>query len=313
MHGYLRRSWGVVALATLATAAYLLAQIVNQCIAAALDPVPEVVVAGRRAVDSSAAWSLKASALGALFGIHVSASPRTSGQLNPNGPGFGGRGTPERTADCASAVEPVRTELRLQLLATMVANEPLWSTALIVDVERRESSLYRVGDPIRGAVVCAVVRDPSRVIISNGLTHRVEYVDLASPAGTRTTPTLADTLPGASPKYRVQRLSDTERVIPRDAFDAAMADLGHIMTEVRAVPSVRDGQVDGFKLFGAQPDSIMSELGLQNGDVVRSVNGIDLRSPKDAFDGWATLQTASSYQLVVERAGRTVTMGYDVR
>jgi general secretion pathway protein C len=111
----------------------------------------------------------------------------------------------------------------------------------------------------------------------------------------------------------VQKISETERVIPRESFDTAMADLGHIMTQVRAVPSFHDGQVDGFKLFGAQPDSIMSALGLLNGDVVRSVNGIDMRSPKDAMEAWPALQGASSYTLVVERAGQTFTLAYSIQ
>jgi general secretion pathway protein C len=60
-------------------------------------------------------------------------------------------------------------------------------------------------------------------------------------------------------------------------IDGVPASLDDIAMQARIVPAFKGGVAVGFKLFSIRPDSIYGKAGLQNGDIVTSINGYDLQ------------------------------------
>ena len=59
----------------------------------------------------------------------------------------------------------------------------------------------------------------------------------------------------------------------------------------RIVPEIRDGKASGFRLYSVHPDGQFARLGFQNGDVIRSINGLTIYSPENALDVYARLKS----------------------
>jgi membrane-associated protease RseP (regulator of RpoE activity) len=77
----------------------------------------------------------------------------------------------------------------------------------------------------------------------------------------------------------------------------------------RVVPEMRDGFLVGVRLYSVAADGPLARLGLRNGDVLQSVDGIRLESPERALDAYARLHSARRPVLVIEREGRPLTLG----
>jgi len=55
-------------------------------------------------------------------------------------------------------------------------------------------------------------------------------------------------------------------------------------------------------------DSPLYGVGVRSGDVIRSVNGIPVRSPEDAFKAYQQLGNQSSVQVELERGGSSLSV-----
>jgi general secretion pathway protein C len=74
-----------------------------------------------------------------------------------------------------------------------------------------------------------------------------------------------------------------------------------------------NGEIDGFKFLSIQPGSIYSQLGFQNGDTIKGVNGEKVDSPAKAMELYNALKTSNSIKLTIERDGRDTDMDYTVK
>lgn len=79
---------------------------------------------------------------------------------------------------------------------------------------------------------------------------------------------------------------------------------------VRAIPRRVDGEIDGYRLQGGAAS--LPVLGLRPGDVLTSVNGMDLDSPDAALAIFGALRRARRVSLRLERDGRPMTLRYAI-
>lgn len=79
-----------------------------------------------------------------------------------------------------------------------------------------------------------------------------------------------------------------------------------ILGKVRIVPNMIDGQPHGFKLFAIRPGSFFHQLGVQNGDVLLTVNNMHMDNPTNALAAADALRGAEEITLQLERRGQLV-------
>jgi general secretion pathway protein C len=209
---------------------------------------------------------------------------------------------------------PVRTSLRVRLLGTLVneASEE-WSVASVQDVATLKGATYMLHDHIQGAEVVGIER--LRVVIINN--NRREFIDGTAGDGTAVAvvpPVHSDQPPpGQALGAGVKLVSDNTYEIPRAEIDKTLANLNDVAMQARIVPAFKDGKAQGFKLFSIRPDSIYTQIGIQNGDVIQRINGYDLNSPEKALEIYSKLKESSRIDIEVERNGASVKKTYNVR
>lgn len=314
MELYLKRYFWVAILASIATSTLLVARTANTFVGSALQPAPLLGLDAAKGPPVAPVISADATQLGHLFGIVPPEPIPVAG--GAGGPGGTSGGKAANTNICWTC-DPVKSGLRLQLLATMVSSLPEFSSCLIADLEKQESIRFKIGDKIRDEYeIHDIIREPQRAIIVNEETHRLEYIDGTPGTGA----TLADTKLPVSPvpgpgndQDGIKKLGDNKYEISRAKLDATLADMNHLATEARIVPSFKNGQADGFKLFSIQPGSVYSAIGVENGDVIERINGFDINSPEKALEAYSRLKDSSNFDIQVERRGQPVTMSYSIQ
>jgi general secretion pathway protein C len=216
---------------------------------------------------------------------------------------------------------PVKSSLRVKLLGTLLAGLPEWSIASIQDVVTLKTNTYMIGDKVQGAEVVEIER--ARVIVINN--SRREYIDNTAGDGAVAAiaappPVIAATSAagGAYPPSQalgngIKATSENEYEVPKTEIDKTLSNLNDVAMQARIVPAFKDGVAQGFKLFSIRPDSIYTKIGIQNGDVIKRINGYDLNSPEKALEIYSKLKEASRIDIEVERNGASVRKTYNVR
>lgn len=81
----------------------------------------------------------------------------------------------------------------------------------------------------------------------------------------------------------------------------------------RIVPEIRDGKAFGFRLYSVRPDGPFAKIGMSNGDVISSINGLEISSPEKALEVYAKLKSASHLAVGLERNGQKISKDYTIR
>ena len=71
----------------------------------------------------------------------------------------------------------------------------------------------------------------------------------------------------------IATVDSTHAEMPRATLQRLLDDPSLVATSARVIPSVRNGDSEGFKLYAIRPGSFYAKLNLQNGDTVRAING----------------------------------------
>ncbi len=220
---------------------------------------------------------------------------------------------PTATPDFDANAPPAKSGLRVKLLGTLVAANPDWSFASIMDMNTQRSQTYMVGNNLMGATIMEIERE--RVIINNG--GRREFIDGQPGDGAVAAYTPPVAAPAATPTNNlgsgIKSTGENEYEVPKAEIDKTLSNLNDVAMQARIVPAFKDGQAVGFKLFSIRPDSIYSKIGVQNGDVIRRINGFDMNSPEKALEIYSKLKDSSRIEIEIERNGAPIRKSYNVR
>ena len=240
--------------------------------------------------------------------------------------------TPRNCEDARAA--PTKSDLRMQLVAGVIADRPRYSLATINDLNTRETHVLGVGDELGAFRLLSVerVRDDRdatgngfRVvaIICNAGTK--EYLDFEPGSGTAVAeapgslgvqpvppPRPGGPVPPGGKMEGVRQLADNRYEIDRSTLDSTLGDLNKIATQARIVPSFENGAANGFKLFSIQPGSLYSNIGIENGDVVQRVNGYEINSPEKALELYQKLKESGHVTIQLKRGGQVITKEYNI-
>lgn len=212
---------------------------------------------------------------------------------------------------------------RVVLIA--VSEDPEWSFAA-VEAEGGRTALGRRGGEIGGRKVEHIAWD--RVWMTSGGARcqmqlgkksgndgkKAPEPQPRAPEPPRERPSRASGRSDVPPEIasRMKRVSETEIDIDRSAA-AKIFEQPEIVTNTSAaIPEMRDNQVVGLKMM-VKPGSVLESFGLQSGDLVKSINSIDLTDPQKAMLAYTRMRSDKSLSVVVERDGRPVRLKVNIR
>jgi general secretion pathway protein C len=87
-----------------------------------------------------------------------------------------------------------------------------------------------------------------------------------------------------------------------------MKNLDQFIGKARVVPYFKGGEPYGFRVSNLGSDAKAYGLGVRAGDIIRSVNGVPVRTPEDAFKAYQDFQNEPNVQMELERNGQSVTV-----
>ncbi len=204
------------------------------------------------------------------------------------------------------ALEP--TSLKVALLGT-VSGSSKNTYAVIEETNKRKQGLFKIGDSIQGAVIKSIQRGV--VVLRVGDKDEKLTMDEAAARSTRTERGRA--VP--TPSRRLQGARGTGRTITvsRSDIEATLKDINELLTQARVRPHFKEGNPDGLAISSIKKDSFFSKLGLRDGDVVRAIDNVDIRSPDDILDLYKKLKTGTGMGIQIDRKGRQQTINYIFR
>ena len=94
----------------------------------------------------------------------------------------------------------------------------------------------------------------------------------------------------------------------RSEVQQTMENPAQFFSQMRALPHFVNGKTDGFSISQVAPGSVFEQLGLQNGDLLTSIDGQPVTNPMQAMGLIQAVKTASAIDLTVNRGG-TPTIG----
>lgn len=100
--------------------------------------------------------------------------------------------------------------------------------------------------------------------------------------------------------------------VTREYIDRTLENQAELMRSARIVPEAENGHTIGVKLFGVRPGTLLGQLGFQNGDSLRTVEGYPVSNPEKALEVYARLRNARDYHVEVVRYGRRVALLFRV-
>jgi len=111
----------------------------------------------------------------------------------------------------------------------------------------------------------------------------------------------------------IQKVSATEYNIDRGTLDKILENQADLMRQARVVPEQENGRTVGIRLFGVRPDTLLGNLGMENGDRLQTINGFDMSSPEKALEAYARLRTADKLTVQINRRGQNINLDYNIK
>ena len=194
------------------------------------------------------------------------------------------------------------TTLNCTLVGTII-NEGGTSWAIIRDNQGGREDRYTVGDTIRDAEVVMILRnkvvldiDGKKELLIMGIEKiRAEQRKAGQETGA------ADG--GAVETYKISR----------DFVQQSVNNIAGIMASVRVKPHFEDGKPAGFQVTNIKSDSILKTMGFQDGDIIRSVNGREIRTAEDVMRLYNILKDSNLFSIGMIRNKQPRTLNFKVR
>jgi general secretion pathway protein C len=226
---------------------------------------------------------------------------------------------------------PPPCDKALKLVATMHAVAAPEASFATIGSGSDPPLLYRIGGQVGDRQVAEIF--PKAVFLSGGghLCSLTMFAEAsAESAATTPKPAAASSVASAAKtaatvtKGRgaisdddmdkgIQKNSDSQFTVQRSLVDKVLENQAAIMRSARIVPHEQGGQVVGVKLYGIRRNSLLGRLGLQNGDLLRTINGFSMASPDSALEAYSKLRSANNLSLAVTRRGSPLNVEYQIQ
>lgn len=207
---------------------------------------------------------------------------------------------------------PVKEEkppVPIRLVGT-VAGIPQYSYAVIEDPFQKTNKIFRLNDTIAPGIKLLEIQRNRIVITKEGIREEIELGVQEAAATQRMATPPRPVLPTPPD---VSEYSPSTFVVDRESVEAATQDMNRLLTQARLVPNFTGGVADGFRIFSIVPSSLFDKAGLRNGDIIHSINGIEMKDPEKAFQIYQLLKDSDRFVIDLVRAGQKMSLNYDVR
>ncbi|MBM4386404.1 MAG: hypothetical protein FJ088_01620 [Deltaproteobacteria bacterium] len=315
MEALLKKYFWVVNLLMIGIAAYLLAGTVNNFIEGRLfGNGEEAKEKKQEAASEKSDFSLKKKSSVSLESIFSTKNLFNSDPPEP---------VEEEAATEEEPAGILESNLDIKLLGTLVSTHSEWSMATIQ--VQSAGKLVKIGVKIMDSAEVVDIQRRYILLQEGSKTKIVRLWSEKTGGGSQFASTSGNRPPGAilpqhpaipsTANYSagVKKLGEHDYQIDKSMLDENLQDLTKLGMDARIVPNYKDGKYEGFKLIGIRPDSLYRAIGIQSGDIIKSINGKDIDTPNKAIELFDQLKNSKNISLSIERRGQPATLTYQIK
>jgi len=176
--------------------------------------------------------------------------------------------------------------------------------AVFMDTATGKQKAFRVGESVFGGAAVNSVSTKKAVLVSGG--RKFTY----------SVPATLPALPAASAGQGAQVASkrgEDRWVVDQRAVSGVFDNMDKVLTDARFTPYIADGKLTGFRVNEVKPQGVFGLIGLEDGDVVLSINEYGLDSPGKVAQVLGGLKGESEVKVDLLRGGKPRTLRYQIR
>ncbi len=199
---------------------------------------------------------------------------------------------------------PLDVKRKLRLLGTIIGPQGATS-AILEEITSKHQGLFHLHDLIPNLGEVADIRRDGVLI------RQDDQEELLPPAILQPDQPAAPPVPVAAQGAFAPQ---PRRVLDRRVVADATANVSKLLTQAHAVPHFGgNGQIDGFRLDFIAPASFFEMIGLQYGDMIQRVNGVEIQDPGKLWTLFQQLQNERTVKVDVVRNSQPTTLTYELR
>lgn len=208
----------------------------------------------------------------------------------------------------AEVTDVPETRLNLTLTGVVASSEQEAGTAIIEN--RGSQAVYGLGEKIEGtnATLQKVYND--RVIIKNGVRNETLMLDgIDYDEANRRREMQARSRP------EPEELEEDTVELSDEALEAtaALRERPANFTDFISIsPKTEEGQLIGYQVSPGKEPELFKSAGLQAGDVITQINGLDLTDLQQSQEALSELRNAQTIELTIIRDGSLTTLYLDL-
>ena len=211
------------------------------------------------------------------------------------------------------APESKKSSLAFNVTGILFGGEAKTSLVVLEKKSDNKQQVYKLGDSILPGTKISDISS-NRVYIT--AKYCPEYLELTYPVVTSQTRRGRQKSGRSDVDYAengFERVGNDTTVTKQWVNDILTNKLSTALEDARAVPYMEGAQVKGFTLSQIVPDSVYSKLGLKNGDVISSINGIELNDAAKAIQTLNSLRSETKIELTTIRDGQPVVLKVNIQ
>jgi general secretion pathway protein C len=235
-------------------------------------------------------------------------------------------GKPGATAPAAAAPEAAapasaragieqgarETRLQLKLMGIVASTEDGLGYAIIEN--NNQQAVYAVEDklPAPGKVILAKVM-PRQVVLDNGGTYELLVLYDDSSLGTPAAGPAPAAAPAPAASAQIDKRDDPQTSALAQSYRERLFQNPQSLVDVVNISAAREGTtLLGYKVNPGKDQEQFEQLGFKAGDLVTSVNGINLDNPANTMELFNAMRTANEAVFELQRDGQPLTLSVNL-
>jgi len=220
----------------------------------------------------------------------------------------------------------------MRLIGTVVMPGALEQSLAAIEGTDKKAGLHRGGAEVEGSRIRAIQSDNVVLQTKTGFCRLAMFEVAASPKrlkkqlirtqkkpeekGKKGKTPAADRNAGLSAEelsQGIEKINDTNYNLSRTMLNKVLDNAGRLIGIAAVSPKVEGGQPIGMEIRGVRANTLLTKLGIQNGDVLESVNGQPLTSTDAALGAYTTLRTGDKFNLSIRRGSESMIINYNLQ
>lgn len=203
------------------------------------------------------------------------------------------------------------TNLNLILKGIIAVRPMRRALAVIAPRGGGAEQLYGQGEELPGSAVIKEIH-PDKVIISRGSTLETLFLEVLENQAKNPGPAPTASRASVGGNSIRPRGDGINWQISQDYWQERLADVPGLAREV-GVEIFKEGtQQKGYRLVAMQNSKLLTDLGLQAGDILLSVNGRPMHSVQEGLTAYQQIKNGGRITVEIDRAGHRETRTYNV-